>query len=72
MLQKMREGGQPLVTSTIQLVVRGMKKSLALEIICDALGVFKVTRDWIRQFLKQYMNLTFKVGMTIKKKLPND
>jgi hypothetical protein len=49
-----------------------MKKSLALEIICDALGVFKVTRDWIRQFLKQYMNLTFKVGMTIKKKQPND
>lgn len=72
MLQKMREGGQPLVTSTIQPIVKGVIKSLALEIVCDALGGFKVTREWIHQFLKQYMNLTFKVGMTTKNKVPND
>jgi len=59
MLQKMREGGQPLVTSTIQPIVRGMIKSLALEIVCDALGGFKVIREWIHQFLKQYMHFNF-------------
>jgi hypothetical protein len=68
----MREGCQLLVTSTIQPIVKGVMKSLALEIVCDALGGFKVTREWIHQFLKQYMNLTFKVGMKTKNKLPND
>jgi hypothetical protein len=59
MLQKMIEGGQPLVTSTIQPIVRGMIKYLPLEIICDALGGFKVIKEWIHQFLKQYMHFNF-------------
>jgi hypothetical protein len=52
--------------------VKGVIKSFALEIVCDALGGFKVTREWIHQFLKQYMNLTFKVEMKTKNKVPND
>jgi hypothetical protein len=43
----MQKAGQPLTTSTIQPIVQSMIKSLALEIMIDALGDFKVTREWI-------------------------
>jgi len=44
---EMQKAGQPLTTSTIQPIVQGMIESLALEIMIDALGNFKVTREWI-------------------------
>ncbi len=49
-----------------------MIESLACEVIHNALEGFKVTRKWICQFLKQYMNWTFKVETTTTSKLPND
>ncbi len=44
--------------------MHGKVKSFALEIIHDAHGGFKVTRKWIRQFLRQYMNWTFEMITT--------
>jgi len=43
----MQKVGQPLTTSTIQPIVQGTIESLALEVMIDALGDFKVTPEWI-------------------------
>jgi hypothetical protein len=46
-------------------------KSFAFKVIHDALGGFNVIREWIHQFLKQYMNWTFKVEIIATSKLSN-
>ncbi len=69
----MKDACQTLTTSTIQPIFRGMIKSLALDVICDTkLGGFKVIQKWTRQFMKHYMNWTFKASTTIVNKLPTD
>jgi len=40
----------------VQPILKDMIESLTLEILCNAHGGFVVTREWIRQFLKHYMN----------------
>jgi hypothetical protein len=52
----MQKACQPFITSTIQPIMQGTIKSLTLEAMIEALGSFKVTQKWIRQFLNQYMN----------------
>jgi len=47
MLQKMREGGQALATSTIQPIFHIMIESLAFNVLSnDKHGGFKVIRGW--------------------------
>jgi hypothetical protein len=50
----MQKACQPLITSTIQPIMQGTIESLSLKVMIDALGGFKVTRKWTRQFLNQY------------------
>ncbi len=46
MLQKMKEGGQPRTTFTIQPILCGMIEYLTLDVICDTkLGGFKITQN---------------------------
>jgi hypothetical protein len=73
MLQKMKDACQTLTTSIVQPILHGMIESLALDVICDTkLDGFKVIREWTCQFMKHYMNWTFKVNTTIVTKLPID
>jgi hypothetical protein len=55
----MRGVGQPLLTYVIQPILKGMIESLVLEILYNGHGGFVVTREWIWQFLKHYMNWSF-------------
>ncbi len=73
MLQKMKEVGQPLATFTIQPILHEMFKSLAFDVICDTNpGGVKVAWKWTHQFMKRYMNWTFKANTTIFSKLPTN
>jgi hypothetical protein len=71
MLQKMKEGGQPLAISIVQPILDGMIKFLTLDVICDTKpGGFKVTQEWTRQFVKHYMNWTFRASIITINKFP--
>jgi hypothetical protein len=71
MLQKMKGACQTLTTFNVQPILRGMIKSLALDVIYDTKpGGFKVIRKWTHQFIKHYMNWTFRASITIVSKLP--
>jgi len=73
MLQKMKEASQPLTTSTIQPIFRGMIKSLAPNVICDTkFSGFKVIQKRTHQFVKHYMNWTLKASTTCISKVPID
>jgi hypothetical protein len=61
-LQKMRNVGQPLST--------GMMQSITHELIRPKRGGFTITREWFRQFMKQYMCWTYCVANTITSKFP--
>jgi hypothetical protein len=56
MLENMKNVGQPLFTSMVQLILIGMIESLAPKNLCNGHEGFVVTREWTRQFLKHYMN----------------
>jgi hypothetical protein len=49
MLQKMRSVGQPLSTSLVQPILKGMIKSFALEILHNGPGGFVVIKEWTTQ-----------------------
>jgi len=50
-----------------------MIESLALDVLYDNKdNGFKVTQVWTHQFMKHYMNWTFKVNTTMTSKLPLD
>ncbi len=67
----MREASLPLATPTIQPILRGMTESLAPNVICDSKpSGFKVISKWTCQFVKHYMNWTFKVNTITINKLP--
>jgi len=70
MLQKMREAGQGLSTTTMQPILRGMIEAKALELIREGNGGFLVTRKRTRQFMKQFMNWSFRILTTTASKLP--
>jgi hypothetical protein len=71
MLHKMREVGQPLATSTSQPILRGMIGFLAPYMFSNNKhGGFKVIQEWTHQFMKHYMNQTFKVSTTATNKFP--
>jgi len=44
MLRKMRNFGQPLITSIIQPILKGMIKSIVPKIYCSEHGGFIVTK----------------------------
>jgi hypothetical protein len=69
MLQRIRSVKQPLLTSVIQPILRSMIESLALENLCNGHGGFVVTREWIRQFLKHYLNWFFHMATTTASKM---
>jgi hypothetical protein len=48
----MRSVGQPLSTSMVQSILKGMIESFVLEILCNGHGGFVVIREWTRNFLK--------------------
>jgi hypothetical protein len=52
----MRSVGQPLFTSVVQPILKGMIESFALEIFHNGHGGFVIIKEWTRQFLKHYMN----------------
>jgi hypothetical protein len=56
MLQKMRSVGQPLSSSVVQPILKGMIESFVLEILHNGHGEFVVIKEWTKQFLKHYMN----------------
>jgi hypothetical protein len=66
----MREVGQPLSTRIVQPILKGIIQSFASQFIRPGCGGFSVTREWSRQFMKQYMCWTYKVATTITSKLP--
>ncbi len=70
MLQKMINVGQPLSTSMVQPILRGMIESLAPNILCNGHGGFVVTREWTRIFFKHYMNWYFHMVITLIRKMP--
>ncbi len=72
MLQKMRSVGQPLSTSMVQPILRGMIESLAPKILYNGHGGFVVTREWTRQFLKHYMKWSFCMATIAASKMPID
>ncbi len=58
-LQKMHEVGQPLSTCIVQPILRRIVEGIALEVPCGDFDQFFITRKWIYQFVKQYMNWSF-------------
>jgi len=53
-----------------QPILRGMIESLAPKIFCNGHGGFFVTREWTTQFLKHYMNWSFRMATTTTRKMP--
>ena len=68
----MKEAGQTLLISIVQLITRGMLEALALQLLDDRPGGFTVLRQWTNEFMKVYMNWTIKKGTTVASKLPLD
>jgi hypothetical protein len=58
-LQKMHEVSQPLSTCIWQPILRKIGEGIALEAPCEDFDQFFITREWICQFVKQYMNWSF-------------
>lgn len=58
----MKEVGQPLLTSIVQPIFKGMIQSIVSKFI--------VTRKWSRQFMKQYVCWTYCVATIVTSKLP--
>ncbi len=77
MLHKMRSVRQPLSTSMVQPILRGMIESLVPKILHNGFfrnghGRFVVTTEWTRQFLKDYMNWSFHMATITTKKMLAD
>ncbi len=73
MLQKMKEAPQPLAISIVQPILNGMIEFLTPNVICDTKpSGFKVTREWTRQFMKHYMNWTFRASIITTNKFPTN
>jgi hypothetical protein len=72
MLQKMRSVGQPLFTSMVQPILRGMIESLVPKNLCNGHGGFVFTSEWTRQFLKHYMNWSFCMATIVVSKMPTN
>jgi len=70
MLRKMRKARKPLSIGIVQPIFHGMiKKSKILQ---KGPRGFTITRKWTYQFMKQYMNWSFKMAATTTSKLlPN-
>jgi hypothetical protein len=66
----MRSVGQPLSTSMVQSILKGMIESFVLEILCNGHGGFVVIREWTRNFLKHYMNWSFRMATIATNKMP--
>jgi len=58
-LQKIHEVGQPLSTCIAQPILWRIVEGIALEVPCGDFDQFFITREWICQFVKQYMNWSF-------------
>ena len=71
-LEKLREKSHTFFLSIVQLVLRGMIEAVAPELIDDTLAGFYVLMRWTREFLKFYINWTFRKGTTAANKLPID
>jgi len=54
----------------MQPIICGMIESITLEIFLNGLKRFIAKREWIHQFMKQYMNWSFKMAITIINRLP--
>ena len=58
--------------SIVQLILRGMIKAIAHELIDDNPGEFYVSMRWTRDFVKFYMNWTFCKWTTNVSKVSTD
>jgi hypothetical protein len=68
----MKKAWQSIAISIIQLGFHGMIKSLTLYVLCDnTISGFKVIQKWTCQFMKHYINWTFRVTNTPTSKLPS-
>ncbi len=72
MLQKMINVGQPLSTSVVQPILRGIIESLTPKIFYNGHGGFIISREWTKQFLKHYMNWSFRMATIAVNKMPTD
>ncbi len=71
-LQKMKKVGQPLSTGIVQPIFKGMMQSITHELIRPRHGGFTITREWFKQFMKQYMCWIYCVATIVTSKLPPD
>ena len=69
-LQKIREVGQILFISIVQLILRGMFEALAHQLHDDRPGGFTVSRQWTNKLMKVYIDWTIKKGTAAASKLP--
>ena len=69
-LQKIREVGQILFISIVQLILRGMFEALAPQLHDDRPGGFTVSRQWTNKLMKVYIDWTIKKCITAANKLP--
>ena len=67
--EKLKEGDHNLSLSIAQPILRGMIKVVAPELIDDTHEGFSMSMRWTREFVKFYMNWTFRKGTTTANKV---
>jgi hypothetical protein len=72
LLHSMREAGQPLNSAVIQAVMKGVIEAKAPQLLRSYGGQWEVSRAWVKRWVGNALDWTFRAPTTAAQKLPKD